>query len=163
MVLEARPAVLALLVDRRPACSSGHIPSSFLPFSCSSCSDRCSPRSLEGQPTPPVTADFRQARSPHPQGLMLSLDHRYWECLLPSHWLQVTLVFTVCLLDCMLEACLEVFTEISPLLVRLAMEGELVNDITDDMSESYRGVRHSVCALGFNPRHLLPGPAFVQS
>ena len=82
---------------------------------------------------------------------------------LPSHWLQVTLVFTVCLLDCMLEACLEVFTEISPLLVRLAMEGELVNDITDDMSESYRGVRHSVCALGFNPRHLLPGPAFVQS
>lgn len=51
----------------------------------------------------------------------------------------MTLVFTVCLLDCMLEACLEVFTEISPLLTRLAMEGESVNDITDEVSESYGG------------------------
>lgn len=59
---------------------------------------------------------------------------------MPSHWLQVTLVFTVCLLDCTLEACLEVFTELSPLLTRIAMEGELVNGITDNVSESYRGL-----------------------
>lgn len=79
------------------------------------------------------------------------------ESLLPSHWLQVMLVFTVCLLACMLQACLEGFAEISLLLARIAVEGELVNDITDKASELYRGSDTQCVHLVLIPNFCLHG------
>lgn len=123
----------------------GTHPCGFLPLSCSSCPGRCSPRSLKSRPAPKSHSRLQASQvtsSPGPdtelRSWVLGSLARNLSCP-ATGCRRCWLVLTVCLLDCMRQACLEGFTEISPLLARIAMEGELVNDITDKASELYRG------------------------
>lgn len=93
MILGPGLTVSALVEDKGPACSSGHLSQWLLDTQLQQLS-RLAQLSRQSQPAPPATAGFRQAGSPHPQGLVLSsgAGRPFEERSLPSHWLQVMLV-----------------------------------------------------------------------